>query len=90
MYQRLRIGELNPTLITLFLSDRSIEVPRGVVEDVLIQVDRFVYPIDFIVLDTKEGDEAKSVPIILGRPFLTTSNALIDRRNGHIQITFGI
>ncbi|KAL6322464.1 hypothetical protein AAG906_008119 [Vitis piasezkii] len=87
---QLRLGELKATTITLSLVDRSIKVPRGVVEDVLMQVEKFYYPVDFVVLDTeplKKG--ANYVPIILGRPFLTTANALINYRNGLMQLSFG-
>ncbi|RVW72083.1 hypothetical protein CK203_054780 [Vitis vinifera] len=49
----LGLGELKATTITLSLADHSIKVPRGVVEDVLVQVEKFYYPVDFVVLDTK-------------------------------------
>ena len=51
MYRQLGLGELKPTSITLSLADRSIKIPKGTVEDVLIQVDKFYYPVDFFVLD---------------------------------------
>ena len=90
MYQQLRLGELKPTTITLSLADRSIKIPKGTVEDVLIQVDKFYYPVDFVVLDTEPvAVGANHVPIILGRPFLATSNAIINCRNGVMQLTFG-
>ena len=58
-------------------------------EDVLIQVDKFYYPVDFIVLDTEPAATwANYVPIILGRPFFATSNAIINCRNGVMQLTF--
>ena len=79
MYKQLGLGELKPTSITLSLTDRSIKIPKGTIEDVLIQVDKFYYPMDFIVLDTEPiGVGANHVPIILGRPFLATSNAIIN------------
>ena len=53
VYKQLGLGELKPTTITLSLADRSIKIPKGTVEDVLIQVDKFYYPVDFVVLDTK-------------------------------------
>ena len=53
MYKQLGLGELKPTSITLSLVDRSIKIPKGTVEDVLIQVDKFYYPDYFIVLDTE-------------------------------------
>ncbi|RVW76384.1 hypothetical protein CK203_049850 [Vitis vinifera] len=73
VYKQLGLGELKPTAITLSLADRSVKIPRGVIEDVLVQVDNFYYPVDFIVLDTDPTvKEANLVPIILGRPFLAT------------------
>ena len=90
MYKQLGLGELKPTSITLSLADRSIKIPKGTIEDVLIQVDRFYYPVDFVVLDTEPVAVGPNhVPIILGRPFLATSNAIINFRNGVMQLTFG-
>ena len=90
MYRQLGLGELKPTSITLSLADRSIKIPKETMEDVLIQVDKFYYPVDFVVLDTEPvAAGANYVPIILGRPFLATSNAIINCRNGVMQLTFG-
>ena len=90
MYNQLGLGELKPTSITLSLADRSIKIPKRTIEDVLIQVDRFYYPVDFVVLNTEPvAVGANHVPIILRRPFLTTSNAIINCRNGVMQLTFG-
>ena len=90
MYKQLGLGELKPTSITLSLADRSIKIPKGTIEDVLLQVDRFYYPVDFVVLDTEPVAVGPNhVPIILGRPFLATSNAIINCRNGVMQLTFG-
>ena len=90
MYKQLGLGELKPTSITLSLADRSIKIPKGTIEDVLIQVDKFYYPVDFVVLDTEPVAVGPNhVPIILGRPFLATSNAVINCRNGVMQLTFG-
>ena len=89
-YKQLGLGELKPTSITLSLADRSIQIPKGTVEDVLIQVDKFYYPVDFVVLDTESVVVGTNyVPIILGRPFLATSNAIINCQNGVMQLTFG-
>ena len=90
MYKQLGLGELKPTSITQSLADGSIKIPKGTIEDVLIQVDRFYYLVDFVVLDTEPvAVGANHVPIILGRPFLATSNAIINCRNGVMQLTFG-
>ena len=83
VYKQLGLGELKPTTITLSLADRSIKIPKGIVEDVLVQVDKFYYPVDFVVLDTEPvAVGANYVPIILGRPFLATCNAIINCQNG--------
>ena len=81
---------LKPTSITLSLADRSVKIPRGIIEDVLVQVDKFYYPVDFVVLDIDPVvTRTKYVPIILGIPFLATSNAIIHCRNGVMQLKFG-
>ena len=90
MYKQLGLGELKPTSITLSLADRFIKIPKGTIEDVLLQGDRFYYPVDFVILDTEPvAVGANHVPIILGRLFLATSNAIINCRNGVMQLTFG-
>ena len=90
IYKQLGLGELKPTSITLSLTDRSVKIPRGMVEDVLVQVDKFYYLVDFVVLDTNlVAKGIDCVPIILGRPFLARSNAFINFRNGVMQLTFG-
>jgi len=50
VFQSLNLGELKPTSVTLLLADRSVKVPRGIVENVLEQVDKFIYPVDFYCL----------------------------------------
>ncbi|XP_060972621.1 uncharacterized protein LOC133038474 [Cannabis sativa] len=88
--KQLGLGELKPTSITLQLADRSVKIPRGIIEDVLIKVDKFYFPVDFIVLDTQPVENAHAqIPIILGRPFLATSNAIINCRNGVFKLSFG-
>jgi hypothetical protein len=74
----------------LQFADRSVVISRGIVEDVLVQVDKFYFPVDFIVLDTKHvAPSSIDVPVILGRPFLATSNTLINCRNGIMKLIFG-
>lgn len=90
VYLQLGLGELKPTSMTLQLADRSVKVPRRIVEDVLIKVDKFYFPVDFIVLDTEPVQNVGvQIPIILGRPFLATANALINCRTGVMKISFG-
>ena len=72
MFKRLKVGEAKPTTISLQLAERSYQHPWGVMENVLVKVDKFIFPADFIILDMEEDDK---VPIILGRPFLVTGKA---------------
>ena len=82
VYEQLGLGELKSTSIILQLANRSVIVPKGVVEDVLIQVDKFYFPVDFIILDMHPISNANSqISAILGHPFLATSNALINCRS---------
>ena len=90
VYKQLGLGELKPTNITFSLADRSVKIPKGIVKDVLVKVDKFYYPVDFVVLDTEPiASGPNHVSIILGRPFLATANAIINCRNGVMQLTFG-
>ena len=79
IFKRLGLGEARPTIVTLKLVDKSLKHPGGggggVIEDVLVKVDKFIFPAYFIVLDMEED---KEIPIILGRPFLSTGRAMID------------
>ncbi|GJT50911.1 DNA-directed DNA polymerase [Tanacetum coccineum] len=86
MYEKLGLGEPKPTRISLELADRSIQYPRGIAENVLIKVDKFVLPIDFVILDMREDTR---IPIILGRPFPATARAMIDVFNKRITLRVG-
>ncbi|XP_073137043.1 uncharacterized protein [Henckelia pumila] len=79
----LGIVEVKPTTISLQLADRSIKYPRGIVEDVLVKVDKFIFPVDFVVLDMEED---RVIHLILGRPFLATGKALIDVQKGELVL----
>ena len=90
VYKQLGLGELKPTTITLSLANRSVKIPKDIVEDVLVKVDKFYYPVDFVVLYTEPVAEGTNhVPIIIGRPFFATSNSIINCCNGVMQLTFG-
>ena len=84
--KQLSLGELIPTTITLQMADRSMVKPEGVLEDVLVTVGKFVFPVDFIVLDMEEDSQ---VPLLLGRPFLATGAALIDMQKGVLTLRVG-
>jgi hypothetical protein len=67
VYLQLGLGELKPTSMTLQLADRSVKIPQGIMEDVLIKVDMFYFPVDFIVLDTEPVQNVGvQIPVILG------------------------
>ncbi|XP_016192280.1 uncharacterized protein LOC107633158 [Arachis ipaensis] len=83
MMKRMRIEEVKPTRMTLQLADRTFELPHGVVEDLLVKVGEFIFPADFVVLDIEE--EANTL-IIMGRPFLATSGAIIDVQKGELVL----
>ena len=69
VYVELGLGELEPTNMTLQLTDRSVKSPKGIVKDVLVQVDKFYFPLDFVVLDTQlVVNQGTQFPVILGRP----------------------
>ncbi|XP_058189178.1 uncharacterized protein LOC131306770 [Rhododendron vialii] len=90
VYQQLGLGELKPTSVRLQLADGSLKLPKGVIEDVLIKVDKFYFPADLIVLDTEPVHHSRGqIPVILGRPFLATSNAQINCRNRVMKMSFG-
>ncbi|KAJ9552846.1 hypothetical protein OSB04_016891 [Centaurea solstitialis] len=79
------IGQVKPTTVTLILADKTIAYPKGKIEDVLVQVDKFIFPANFIILDF-EAD--KDIPILLGRPFLATGRTLIDVQKGELTMKF--
>ncbi|XP_039131782.1 uncharacterized protein LOC120268435 [Dioscorea cayenensis subsp. rotundata] len=86
IFLRLGLGEQKPTAITLQLVDRSIRQSRGIIEDILVKVDKFTFPVDFVIMDV---DDKVEVPLILGRPFLATSKALIDVKDGRLALLVG-
>ncbi|GER36637.1 retrotransposon gag protein [Striga asiatica] len=88
IFQRLGLGELRPTRMCLQLADRSIRYPKGIVEDVLVKVGKLIIPVDFVVLDVGDVHEnGKDHTILLGRPFMATTNTLIDVKNGTLNMT---
>ena len=90
VYIQLGLGELKPTCITFFLANRLVNIPRGSIEDVLVQVNNFYFPIDFVILDPEPAKKGSNhILIILCRPFPITSNALINCKSEIMQITFG-
>ena len=80
-----KIGEIDvrPTRVTLKLADRFIKHPYGVVEDLLVKVDKFLFPVDFVVMDIEEDVD---VPLILGRPFMKTTKVIIGVDKGKLKV----
>ncbi|GJS88404.1 ribonuclease H-like domain-containing protein [Tanacetum coccineum] len=74
-YTHLGLGILSHTRLTIELANRTIKQPRGIAENVLVRIGKFIFPIDFIILEIPEDDD---VPLILGRPFLSTAHSKID------------
>lgn len=70
---------MTPSTITLQMANRSITYPRGIVENVLVKVNKFIFPADSVVIDMEED---KNIPLILGRPFLEIRVAMIDVQKG--------
>ncbi|XP_062093943.1 uncharacterized protein LOC133799978 [Humulus lupulus] len=83
IYQKLKLGEVRPTMVTLQMVDRSVKYPHGLIEDVLVKVDKFIFPTYFIILDMEED---ANIPIILGRPFLATGKTLINITKGELKL----
>ncbi|GKB20340.1 RNA-directed DNA polymerase [Tanacetum coccineum] len=74
-YSNLGLGDLAHTRLTIELADKIIKHPRGIAENVLVRIGKLIFPIDFVILDIPEDDD---VPLILGRPFLSTAHDKID------------
>ena len=83
VFKKLGLGEVKLTTISLQMADRSLTFPRGIVKDVFVKVDKFIFLVDFVVLDIEEDRE---IPLILGQPFLATSKALIDVHSGNLTL----
>nr|GEX12746.1 hypothetical protein [Tanacetum cinerariifolium] len=74
-FTNIGLGKLAPTKLIIELADKTVKHPKGVLENVLVEIDKFVFLIDYIVLDIPEDIK---IPLILGRPFLSTTHAKID------------
>nr|XP_016449645.1 PREDICTED: uncharacterized protein LOC107774579 [Nicotiana tabacum] len=86
VFKTLGIGQPRPTSMKLQMTDRSMKRPLGIIDDVLVRVDKFILPADFMILDYEVDFE---VPIILGRPLLATGKALVDVEAGESTFRVG-
>ncbi|RDX74545.1 hypothetical protein CR513_45696, partial [Mucuna pruriens] len=89
IYKSLNCGDLKPTGMTIQLANRSVVQPVGVLEDVLVQVDELIFPVDFYVVDMEDETQGKGSTLILGRPFLMTAKTKIDVHVGTLSMEFG-
>ncbi|GKC36789.1 hypothetical protein Tco_1049173 [Tanacetum coccineum] len=85
-YLNLGLGELAHTKLTAKLADMTVKYLKGIAENVLVGISKFTFPIDFIILDILEDIK---VPLILGRPFLSTARAKIDVYKRKITLRVG-
>ncbi|KAK8624402.1 hypothetical protein V6N13_065747 [Hibiscus sabdariffa] len=86
VYNTLSADPLKETRVTVQLADRSIIYPEGVLENVLVQVNKLIFPADFYVIDMKNDRTYNSPEILLGRPFLGTVNVKIEVRSGLLTL----
>ena len=83
VYRKLGLGEAKTTSMCLQLADKTIKKPEGIVKNMLVKAGKFIFPVDFMVLDFKEDE---NVPLILGMPFLYTTKAIIDVYDGTLTL----
>ncbi|KAK5838553.1 hypothetical protein PVK06_007284 [Gossypium arboreum] len=86
MFKQLGLGKPKQTRMSIQLADKTIRFPRGIIEDVLVKINKFIFPVDFIVLDIEEDS---NTPLILGRPFLATAKMIIDVGTGEFTLRVG-
>ena len=84
--KRLILRELTPIAMTLQMADITLAQPEGILEDVQIKVGKFIFPVDFVVIDIEED---KQVPLLFGRHFLATGATLIDVKKGELTLRVG-
>ncbi|XP_042032276.1 uncharacterized protein LOC121778975 [Salvia splendens] len=88
IYEKLGAAKLIDTDIMIQLADRSCIHPEGILEDVIVKVNNFLYPADFFIIKMTEPAARESSGVPLGRPFLSTVSIIIDVRNGKISLDF--
>ncbi|CAN6685977.1 unnamed protein product [Malus baccata var. baccata] len=88
IYESMNLGELKKDGVIIQLADRSNAYLRGVLEDVLVQVNHLMFPADFYVLDMEDSAHSTSLPILLGRPFMKTARTKIDVFKGTLTMEF--
>ncbi|KAM2008513.1 hypothetical protein ACFX16_003392 [Malus domestica] len=89
VYASMNLGKLKNDGVIIQLADRSNAYPKGVLEDVLVQVDHLIFPADFYVLDMEDSTHYPPSPLLLGRPFMKTAQTKIDVAKGAVTMAFG-
>ena len=79
IYKKLCLGDLKTTMMRLRMADRTVKRTIGILHNVLVQVESFIFPADFVILEYEVDFE---LPIILGRPFLAMGRALVYMEKG--------
>jgi hypothetical protein len=85
LYESLKLPPLQDTKLVIQLADGTNVYPKGVIEDVLVMVDKLIFPTDFYVLDMGSG---AGTPMLLGRPFMKTANTTINVTSGKLTMEF--
>ena len=86
IFEKLKLGDMRPTKMSLQLADRLVKFPVGMLENIHVRIGQFYILTDFIIMDIKEDS---NIPIILGRPFLATAGAIIDVKKGKLTFEVG-
>ncbi|GJV65638.1 reverse transcriptase domain-containing protein [Tanacetum coccineum] len=86
LYANLSLKTLKPTKVSVRLADRSFQYPIGIAKNMLMEVGKFNFPTDFVIL---EMDEDSKVPLILGRHFLHTADAVIRVKKKQLNLGVG-
>ncbi|GJT42516.1 reverse transcriptase domain-containing protein [Tanacetum coccineum] len=86
VWKTLSLPDLSTTRMTLELATQTVAYPAGIAEDVFVQVGKFTFPADFVVVDYEVDPR---VPLILGRPFLRTAHALVDVHGEKLTLRVG-
>ncbi|XP_070662192.1 uncharacterized protein [Malus domestica] len=88
IYASMHLSELKNDGVIIQLAHRSNVYPKGVLEDVLVQVNHLIFPADFYMLEMDESNHSPTLPILLGRPFMKTARTKIDVFNGTLTMEF--
>ncbi|XP_026378426.1 uncharacterized protein LOC113272846 [Papaver somniferum] len=88
VYDSLNLGPLKETGIIIQLANKFNIYPKGLVEDVLVQVNELIFTVDFFLVDMQNGDNCLSTSLLLGRTFMKTAKTNIDVDSGTLTMEF--